>query len=121
MTTGSSGTFWWGPRQPVLTFAIASTTSIPSTTLPKTAYPKLRGSGETKSRNGLSTRLMKNWLVAESTTAVLAIAIVPRRFLRPFIASFMIGASVGFWFMSFVKPPPWIMNPSMTRWKIVPS
>jgi len=31
------------------------------------------------------------------------------------------GARVGFWFMSFVKPPPWIMKPSMTRWKIVPS
>ena len=53
--------------------------------------------------------------------AFLAIAIVPRRFLSPFIDSIRIGARVSFWFMSRVKPPPWIMNPSITRWKIVPS
>ena len=64
---------------------------------------------------------MKNWLVAESTTIVRAIAIVPRLFLSPFIASLRIGSRVAFWFMSLVKPPPWIMNPSITRWKIVPS
>ena len=37
MTTGSSGTFWWGPAKPVFTFAILSTTSMPSVTLPNTA------------------------------------------------------------------------------------
>ena len=62
---------------------------------------------------------MKNWLVAESTTIVRAIAIVPRAFLRPFIASLRIGSFVGFWSMFAVNPPPWIMKPSITRWKIV--
>ena len=37
MTTGSSGTFWWGPAKPVFTFAILSTTSMPSVTRPNTA------------------------------------------------------------------------------------
>ena len=37
MTTGSSGTFWCGPQNPVFTLAIASTTSMPSVTRPKTA------------------------------------------------------------------------------------
>src|SRR5262249_7706937 len=37
MTTGSSGTFWCGPLVPVFTCSIFRTTSIPSTTLPKTA------------------------------------------------------------------------------------
>ena len=37
MTMGSSGTFWWGPAKPVFTFAILSTTSMPSVTLPNTA------------------------------------------------------------------------------------
>jgi hypothetical protein len=32
----------------------------------------------------------------------------------------LIGAWVGFWLMSLVKPPPWTMKPSITRWKIVP-
>ena len=64
---------------------------------------------------------MKNWLVAESTTIVRAMAIVPRLLARPFDASFLIGTFVGFWSIAFVKPPPWIMNPSITRWKIVPS
>ena len=37
ITTGSTGTFGMPPLTPVATPAIASTTSIPSTTLPKTA------------------------------------------------------------------------------------
>jgi len=37
ITTGSSGTFWWGPEKPVRTLAMRSTTSMPSVTLPKTA------------------------------------------------------------------------------------
>ncbi len=64
---------------------------------------------------------MKNWLLAESTTEVRAIAMVPRRLVRPFPASFLMGGLVGFCCMSAVNPPPWIMNPGMTRWKMVPS
>jgi len=52
---------------------------------------------------------------------VRAIATVPRVFFRPFWLSSGIGARVVFCFMSGVKPPPWIMNPSMTRWNTVPS
>ena len=37
------------------------------------------------------------------------------------IKGFMIGARVAFSFMPRSKPPPWIMKPLMTRWKIVPS
>ena len=69
----------------------------------------------------LSTTLMKNWLVAESTTPVRAMARVPRSLLRPLSASFLIGARVGFCCRSGVMPPPWIMKSGMTRWKIVPS
>ena len=64
---------------------------------------------------------MKNCAVARSTTPVRAMASVPVSFLRPLAASFLIGACVGFCVMSFVKPPPWIMKPAITRWKIVPS
>ena len=46
---------------------------------------------------------------------------VPTVFLRPLPASFSIGAFVFFSFMSLSMPPPWIMNPGITRWKIVPS
>ena len=64
---------------------------------------------------------MKNCAVALCGFGVRAIAMVPRLFLSPFAASFFTGARVDFWFMSAVKPPPWIMKPLMTRWKIVPS
>ena len=37
VTTGSMGTSLWGPRLPVFTPAMLSTTSMPSTTLPNTA------------------------------------------------------------------------------------
>ena len=37
MTTSSSGTSSWKPLRPVLTFSMASTTSVPATTLPNTA------------------------------------------------------------------------------------
>ena len=36
MTTSSLGTSWWKPLEPVLTLRIASTTSMPSVTLPNT-------------------------------------------------------------------------------------
>jgi hypothetical protein len=39
ITTAWTGTSWCMPRLPVLTFSIVCTTSIPSTTWPKTAYP----------------------------------------------------------------------------------
>jgi len=64
---------------------------------------------------------MKNCAEAECGSRVRAMAMLPATFFRPFFASFGIGARVGFSFMSAVMPPPWIMKPSMTRWKIVPS
>ena len=64
---------------------------------------------------------MKNWAVALFGSLVRAMEMVPRSLDRPVAASFWIGARVGFCFMSAVKPPPWIMNPLMTRWKMVPS
>jgi hypothetical protein len=50
-----------------------------------------------------------------------AIATVARALRRPLLASFLIGSRPGFSLMSWVNPPPWIMKPGMTRWKIVPS
>ena len=52
---------------------------------------------------------------------VRAMASVPRWFLSPLSASFLIGAWPVFCSMSPVKPPPWTMKPGITRWKIVPS
>ena len=69
----------------------------------------------------MSLVFTKNWQVALSTTLVRAIATVPTVFLSPLSASFLIGGLVGFWCMSGVMPPPWIMKSRMTRWKIVPS
>ena len=63
---------------------------------------------------------MKNCALAECGSGVRAIAIVPTSFFRPFPASFSTGGRVGFWRMSLSNPPPWIMKPSMTRWKAVP-
>ena len=53
--------------------------------------------------------------------AVRAMATVPRSFFRPLVASFLIGALFFFWLMSGSMPPPWIMKPGITRWKISPS
>ncbi len=51
-----------------------------------------------------------------------AMASVPRMLDRPFCHSFLMGPrEPRRWSISGVKAPPWIMNPSMTRWKIVPS
>lgn len=69
----------------------------------------------------MSFTLMKNCAVAECGSFVRAIAIVYVSFFRPLFASFAIGASVGFCFRPGSKPPPWIMKPLITRWKIVPS
>ena len=44
-----------------------------------------------------------------------AMASVPRSFLAPLPASFLICRSVGFCFMSGVKPPPWAMKSLMIR------
>src|SRR5262245_10366789 len=52
---------------------------------------------------------------------VRAIDSVPRRFFLPLVASFLMGARVFFCFMPGSKPPPWIMKPGMTRWKMTPS
>ena len=68
---------------------------------------------------------MKNCDVAELGSDVRAIAIVPGTFFKPALlliaASLTIGGLVGFWLKSVVKPPPWIMKPSITRWNCVPS
>ena len=64
---------------------------------------------------------MKNCAVAECRSIVRAMASVPVSFFSPLVASFVTGARVFFWRMSGVRPPPWIMNPRITRWKIVPS
>ena len=45
----------------------------------------------------------------------------PRSFFSPLSASFLIVSRVDFCSMPSVNPPPWIMKPGMTRWKIVPS
>ena len=62
---------------------------------------------------------MKNWLDAECGSDVRAIATEYRRFLSPFAASFAIVPRVGFCRIPGSMPPPWIMKPSITRWKIV--
>ena len=68
---------------------------------------------------------MKNCDVAELGSPVRAIARVPGVFDRPALIddsdSIAIGAFVGFCLKSVVKPPPWIMKPSMTRWNCVPT
>jgi hypothetical protein len=69
----------------------------------------------------LSATLTKNWAVAECGSLVRAIATVYLRFLSPLPASLATGPRVGFCFMPGAKPPPWIMKPSITRWKIVSS
>ncbi|MQM40307.1 hypothetical protein KBTX_04354 [wastewater metagenome] len=64
---------------------------------------------------------MKNCEVALSTAWVRAIDSVPRSLSSPLSASFSMGSRVGLRCISSVNPPPWITNPGMTRWKIVPS
>ena len=54
----------------------------------------------------LSLVLMKNCEVALCGSMVRAIESVPLRFMRPFRASFSMGARVSFSCMSAVKPPP---------------
>ena len=39
---------------------------------------------------------------------------------KPLLASFLIGSRVSTSSMPGLKPPPWIMKPGMTRWKIRP-
>ena len=58
---------------------------------------------------------MKNWAVALFGSEVRAIATVPSVFFRPFAASFLIGARVGFLFMAASMPPPWTMKLLITR------
>ncbi len=80
---------------------------------------------EVKLSRLLSLTLMKNCDVAEFGSLVRAIATVPGTFLRPALLevsdSIGIGGFVGFCLKSVVKPPPWIMKPSITRWNCVPS
>jgi hypothetical protein len=72
---------------------------MPLVTLPKTQYPNLSGLFERWSRKELSTVLMKNWEVALWMSAVRAMAIVPRAFLSPLVASFSIGGWVGLFYI----------------------
>ncbi len=69
----------------------------------------------------MSTTFTKNCDVALFGADVRAMATVPARFFSLFIASLAIGSRVFFRFISRSSPPPWIMKPSMTRWKIVPA
>src|SRR3990170_6854915 len=116
IVTASVGTSWNIETRPVGTARILSTTSIPSITFPNTAYPNPRGVPSTWFKKSLVTTLMKNCAVAESTTPVRAIAIVPRSFLSPLPASFLMGGWAGrFSRISLVKPPPWIMKSRITR------
>ena len=68
---------------------------------------------------------MKNCDVAELGSLVRAIAMVPGTLASPALDadsdSIGIGALVGFCLKSVVKPPPWIMKPSITRWNCVPT
>ena len=100
---------------------MALTVSMPSVTRPNTQYPQPLGVGLEWLRKSLSLTLMKNCDDAEWGSEVRAMAMVPLSLRRPLLASFLIGASVDFCFMSRSKPPPWIMKPLMTRWKIVPA
>lgn len=58
------------------TALMASTVSVPAMTLPNTAYPLPGSVVPDASRAGLSTTLMKNWLVALSGALVRARATV---------------------------------------------
>ncbi|MNC88945.1 hypothetical protein D3C83_48240 [compost metagenome] len=64
---------------------------------------------------------MKNCAVAEWGSDVRAMAIVPVVFFSPFEASLRTGLRVAFCLKSGSNPPPWIMNPGITRWNRVPS
>ena len=92
MTTVALGTSSMPLRLPVATPSMRSTTSMPSTTVPKAQYPSrpMPGSSEP-----LSTVLMKNWDVALSGSPVRAIAIVPLSLSRPRSASSGMGSFVG--------------------------
>ena len=59
MTIGLTGTFSKGPRVRVATDSMASTTSCPETTRPKTAYPT-PSLARSRSSILLSVVLMKN-------------------------------------------------------------
>src|SRR3974390_3464256 len=96
MTTGVWGTFSYMPWVPVDTALILSTTSFPCTTLPNTVYPQSVAVLARWLRDLLSATLMKNWLVAELGSLVLAMAMVWGSFLSPLSASFWMGARVGF-------------------------
>ena len=76
--------------------------------------------GAVWSRKPLSATLMKNCAEAECGSMVRAMATVPTLLDRPLLASFLIGARVGFCFMPGSKPPPWIMKLLITRWNTVP-
>ena len=67
----------------------------------------------------MSLRFRKNWLVALSGVGVRAIEMVPRPFLRPFMHSFLMGASVFFWTYLSSKPPPWTTKFGTMRWNVV--
>ena len=76
---------------------------MPFVTLPNTAYPASTGEAF---RKLLSATLMKNWLVAEFGLLVRAIAKVPRVFLSPLLASFLIAGRVAFSLRLTSMPPP---------------
>ena len=101
---------------------------VPPTTRPNTVKPPLLLVAS--SEEALSTRLKKNWLVAELGSEVLAMAIVPAALLMsgPIPNSLVMGARVTTWPRCslvvpspvFTKPPPWMMKLGTTRWKNMP-
>ena len=107
--------------RPVGTFAMRSTTSMPLTTLPNTRVAVALGVGAREIEavvvgdvdEELRGRRMRVGACAPSrpcrrVAQAVAGFVLDRRARR------LLAASRG------VKPPPWIMKPGMTRWKIVP-
>ncbi len=97
---------------PVGVLPMARTTSIPSFTLPNTAC--------LPSSQGVAARVMKNW-----DPPVLGPALAMDRTPSPECLSSGWNSS-GIVYPGPPVPvprgsPPWIMNPSMTRWKMTPS
>src|SRR5580698_1351954 len=91
---------------------ILSTFSMPETTLPQAVY--------CLSRNFASSKQMKNWELAESGLCARAIETVPRT------CGSALNSALRFGYFDPPVPVPLgqpvcAMNPSITRWKTMPS
>ncbi len=111
--TGSSARSSGGPE--LGPAAIASTTSMPSTTRPKMAYVRAASSAA----RAPSSRTMKNWLPWELGAWVRAMATMPRPYWPTTGSSTMLyPASPD---PVPVGSPPWMTKPGTIRWNTVPS